>query len=89
MMATASNPWREIAQQRKAKAITRLIWAGLSMEDRTDPALPDRAAALSQGKRDDLAWYAGVCVLSQESWDLVVEELRERVADERRWRSLA
>lgn len=88
-MSTVANPFRERAQHRKAHAIARMIWAKLTTEQRTDPKLPESVTRMSQAERDGWAWEAGQMVPSPESWGIVVDEIREKVEDERRWRGLA
>lgn len=88
MATEAHSPFLNQARERKAHAISRLIWSHMTPEQRTDPRMADRVAAMDQGERDAWAWQAAVMVPSQESWDLVVAKIRERVLDEMHWRGV-
>lgn len=78
------NPWKAARQRRKAAAVSALIWAGLSATERVSPKLAETVADMDQETRRGWAFQAGVSVLSETSWSLVVENLQER-GDLERW----
>lgn len=86
--AAAANPWKRERQQVKARAIARLIFRSLPPEMRIDRDLP--AAVANQPESERCAWaeHAAVNAPSNETWSLVVEEIRDLVEDQRRWLSV-
>lgn len=88
-MPAPTNVHKRFRQDRKAYALSRAIWSLATTEQRTDRTWPARVVAqMTQGERDQWARFAATTAPSQESWDLVVEKLRDRVEDELRWLSL-
>lgn len=82
------NHWKEASQYRKAFGVSLAIWGRLTREERTNPRLPDVVAAMSAEERFGWAIEAHVPALSDESWELCVSLIRDRMLEERQWLSI-
>lgn len=83
------NRFEQEGRERKANAVARLIWRSIEREQRTNRDLPAAVADQPQTERDSWLRLAGYKKgPSGATWNRVVELIRERVLDERRWLDL-
>lgn len=81
----ATNGFEELGRERKARAIAEQIWRGTPVDQRTSPKLPLVVERMTPDERDGWAVAADKRTPSGATWDRVVEIVREKVQDERRW----
>lgn len=82
----ATNGFERLGRETKARAIADQIWRGTPVEHRTSEKLPQAVARMTPDERDGWAVAADKRTPSGATWDRVVEIVREKVQDERRWR---
>ena len=73
------NPYEELARQKKATAIVDFIWKTAKPKDKTDYETLRTMRLCSQEARDIVAGWAGQKSPSEETWELVVKGVSERI----------
>ena len=74
-----SNPYEELARQKKATTIVNYLWREMRPADRVDPETLMVLRLSGQEARDIVAEYAGQNSPSEATWALVVKGISERI----------